>query len=85
MQILLILEQFSSRPGAQEVNELVELERIKPICDMIKEKKLNEKVTFSIDSYTPSVVEYALKSGFTLINDITGASDDTVIKLAIKI
>ena len=74
----------SSRPGAQEVNELVELERIKPICDMIKEKKLNEKVTFSIDSYTPSVVEYALKSGFTLINDITGASDDTVIKLAIK-
>ena len=51
---------------------------------MIKALKLNEKNTFSIDSYTPSVVEYALNSGFTLINDITGASDESIIKLAVK-
>jgi len=74
----------SSRPGAETVSELVELERIKPICDMISEKQLYEKATFSIDSYTPSVVEYALKSGFTLINDITGASDNALIALAVK-
>lgn len=74
----------SSRPGADEVNEAEELKRIKPICDMIKALKLNEKNTFSIDSYTPSVVEYALNSGFTLINDITGASDESIIKLAVK-
>lgn len=74
----------SSRPGADEVDEDEELERIKPICDVIKTQKLYEEAVFSIDSYTPSVVEYALKSGFTLINDITGASDEKVIKLAVK-
>jgi dihydropteroate synthase len=74
----------SSRPNAEMVSELVELERMKPICDAIASEKLYEKVTFSIDSYTPSVVEYALKSGFTLVNDITGASDEAIIKLAVK-
>ncbi len=75
---------ISSRPGAQAVSELVELERIKPICDAIHTEKLYKKATFSIDSYTPSVIEYALKSGFKLINDITGASDESLIKLAVK-
>ena len=74
----------SSRPGAQEVSELVELERMKPICDMIHAEKLYEKATFSVDSYTPDVVKYALNRGFTLINDITGASNDEIIKLAVK-
>ena len=74
----------SSRPNAQKVSELAELERINPICDSIKSEKLHEKARFSIDSYTPSVVEYALKSGFTFINDITGASNDDIIKLAVK-
>lgn len=74
----------SSRPGAEIVSEAEELERIKPICDAINTQKLYEKATFSIDSYTPSVVEYALKSGFTLINDITGASDEALIQLAIE-
>jgi dihydropteroate synthase len=62
----------------------VEFERIKPICDAIKREKLFEKVIFSIDSYTPNIVEYALKSGFTIINDITGAKDEKLIELAIK-
>ena len=74
----------SSRPGADEVSAEEELRRIKPICDIIQSEKLYEKVTFSVDSYTPSAVEYALKSGFTLINDITGASDDKLIELALK-
>ena len=74
----------SSRPNADVVSDEVELERIKPICDSIKSKKLYEKVSFSVDSYTPSVIEYALKSGFTLVNDITGASNDEVVKLAVE-
>jgi len=73
----------SSRPNAETVSELVEQGRMKPICDAIKSEKLYEKSTFSIDSYTPSVVEYALKSGFTLINHITGASNEGIIKLAV--
>ena len=74
----------SSRPNADEVSEDLELERIKPICDVIKAEKLYEKASFSIDSYTPSVIEYALQSGFDLLNDITGASDDMVIALAVE-
>ncbi len=74
----------SSRPGADEVSQADELERIKPICDMIKECKLYEKVSFSIDSYSPEVIEYALKSGFGLINDISGARDERVTLLAVK-
>jgi len=74
----------SSRPNADTVSELVELQRIKPICDVISSEKLYETTSFSIDSYTPSVVEYALKSGFSIINDITGASNEALIKLAVK-
>ena len=73
----------SSRPNADEVSAELELERIKPICDVIKKEKLYEEASFSIDSYTPSVIEYALKSGFNLVNDITGASNDEVVKLAV--
>ena len=74
----------SSRPNADAVSEEVELERMKPICDLIASEKLLDKVIFSVDSYTPKVIEYALNSGFTLINDITGASNEEVIRLALK-
>ena len=74
----------SSRPNAPLVSEKSELERIKDICDVIKTKKLYEKISFSIDSYNPSVIEYALKSGFNVVNDITGASNEEVIALALK-
>jgi len=74
----------SSRPYADIVSEEEELNRIKPICDTIHKTHLYSLATFSIDSYTPSVVEYALQSGFGIINDITGARDERIIKLAIK-
>jgi dihydropteroate synthase len=74
----------SSRPNANEVSSDNELKRIKPICDVIRDKKLYTQASFSIDSYSPNVIEYALKSGFNLINDITGAMDNRVIELAIK-
>jgi dihydropteroate synthase len=74
----------SSRPGSAPVDAAIELERIAPTCDAIREHKLYDKALFSIDSYTPSVVEYALQSGFGLVNDITGASDLALIKLAVE-
>ena len=73
----------SSRPGAELVSERVELERIRPICDAIANSALAQQVIFSIDSYAPSVISYALESGFKIINDITGASNDEVIELAV--
>ena len=74
----------SSRPNSKVVSEDIELDRIKYICDTIKSQKLFDKVDFSIDSYSPNVIEYALNSGFKIVNDITGAENIDIIKLVTK-
>lgn len=74
----------STRPGSDAVSPEEELERLKPICDIIAEEKLYEKVDFSIDSYTPCVIEYALKSGFKIVNDITGLESDEIAQITAK-
>ena len=74
----------SSAPFSKNVSAQEELERIKPILELIKEKKLYEKVDFSIDSYEPLVIQEALKSGFKIVNDITGLQNDEVCKLCAK-
>ncbi len=72
----------SSRPGSEMIDAKEELARIKPIVDEIYAKKLYERVTFSLDSYEPLVLEYALDRGFSIINDIRGLESDEVAKLA---
>jgi len=74
----------SSAPNSKEVNAKDELLRAKPIFDLIKKEKLYEKADFSIDSYEPEVISYALKSGFKIVNDITGLENDEVCKLCAK-
>lgn len=74
----------SSRPGSKLVSKKEELKRIIPICNAILKHKLYKQVTFSIDSYTPKVIEYALKSGFSIVNDITGLENDKVAKIVAK-
>lgn len=74
----------SSAPNSALVSADEELLRVKPILDLIQEKKLYEKVKFSIDSYEPQVIEYALKSGFKIVNDITGLANDEVCRLCGK-
>ncbi|WP_457605652.1 dihydropteroate synthase [Nitratifractor sp.] len=74
----------SSRPGAEPVPVEEELRRLRPLCEAIGEGSFPEDVLFSIDSYTPEAVELALKSGFSLVNDITGAADDRIVELAVE-
>jgi len=74
----------SSRPGSVAVSRDEELARLKDILNLINKQKLYEKATFSIDSYTPEVVEFALNCGFKIVNDITGARDEKIIKLTKK-
>ena len=74
----------SSRPNAPVVSAKEGMQRLKPILDAIKEQKLYEKVRFSIDSYEPYVVEYALMSGFEILNDITGLQNDEVCKICAR-
>lgn len=51
---------------------------------MIEKEKLHEKVEFSLDSYSPLCIEYALKRGFSIVNDITALQNDEVAKLVAK-
>ncbi len=71
----------SSRPNAPQVDFEEEFTRVKMILDEIKNNKLYEKARFSIDSYAPKVISYALESGFSIVNDITGLQNDEVCKL----
>ena len=71
----------SSRPDSLPVTPSDELSRVKPIIDIIAKEKLYEKVKFSIDSYEPEVIFYALENGFQIVNDITGLANDEVCKL----
>ncbi len=71
----------SSRPNAPMVSCEEEFARIEPIVNLIAEEKLYEKCRFSIDSYTPNVIKYALESGFSIVNDITGLEDNEVCRL----
>ncbi|HIC43437.1 MAG TPA: dihydropteroate synthase [Sulfurimonas sp.] len=71
----------SSRPGSKNVAEKDELLRLKPILDIIYEQRLYEKVSFSLDSYAPLPISYALERGFGIINDITGLDNNLVCKL----
>ncbi len=74
----------SSRPGSLGVSDTEELSRIKPIIDVIFEHKLYKRVRFSLDSYSPLCVEYALQRGFSIVNDITALANDAVAKLVAK-
>jgi dihydropteroate synthase len=71
----------SSRPGSKSVSEEEELFRVKDIIDIIASEKLYHDTSFSIDSYSAKVIEYALQNGFKIANDITGLADDRVCNI----
>ena len=71
----------SSRPNAPVVKVDEELLRVEAIFKLINKRKLYEKVKFSCDSYEPKVIQKALESGFSIVNDITGLQNDEVCKL----
>lgn len=66
----------STGPGSEFVSAEEELRRIKPIIDFIEKENLAKKVIFSVDTYKASVAEYALKHGFSMVNDVTALRGD---------
>ncbi|MBD3824305.1 MAG: dihydropteroate synthase [Epsilonproteobacteria bacterium] len=72
----------SSKPDSHAVSPQEELERIRSIVDAVYRQKLYEKVRFSLDSYEPLPIRYALDRGFGIINDITALENDAVCKIA---
>lgn len=66
----------STGPGSPDVSTEEELNRVKPIIDVIAEKKLTDKTLFSIDTYKADIAEYALEHGCQMVNDVTALRGD---------
>lgn len=71
----------STRPGAEEVPVMEELERVIPVIRALKGKV---PIPISIDTMKPQVAEAALKEGATFINDVTGFRHPEMISIAAK-
>ncbi|MCX7544356.1 dihydropteroate synthase [Marinicella gelatinilytica] len=72
----------STRPGAAEVSEQAEIERVVPIIEALREQF--PKVTLSIDSRKPEVMAAALHAGANFINDINALQSDGAIEVALE-
>ena len=64
----------STRPGSLPVSEYDECERILPIIESIK--KIDSKITISVDTYKASVANKAIEAGADIVNDISGLTFD---------
>lgn len=72
----------SSRPGAEPVSVEVEINRIIPVINGILAK--NKDAVLSVDTTKSVVADEALKSGATIINDISGLLFDSKMPDIIK-
>jgi dihydropteroate synthase len=67
----------SSRPGAEDIDEKLEIERIMPVLLKILQER--PKTVISIDTTKNLVASKALECGAHIINDISGGSYDPQI------
>ena len=64
----------SSRPGSTPVSEKLELERLLPTIELIKENCTDIKI--SIDTFRSSVAKSCIENGADIINDISAGEYD---------
>ncbi|MDF4202294.1 dihydropteroate synthase [Maribacter sp. SA7] len=75
---------YSSRPGALEVDEATELQRITPIVDLIL-KNFPEAI-LSIDTFRSNVAKACIEKGAAIVNDISaGLQDDNMLNTVAKL
>ena len=68
---------YSTRPGAVNITEEEELERLVPVITSIR-KHFPEQL-ISVDSFRASVAEKAVGEGANIINDISGGTIDPLM------
>jgi dihydropteroate synthase len=61
----------STRPGADEVDEAVELERVVPVIERLTQAAGAHAAAVSIDTRKADVAERALQAGARIVNDIS--------------
>lgn len=65
---------MSTRPGAEDIPESIEFERISHAVRLVRERF--PKAVISVDTWRSSVVETAYKNGADMINDVSGGTFD---------
>jgi dihydropteroate synthase len=68
---------YSTRPGAVNITEEEELERLIPVITSVR-RHFPEQI-ISVDSFRASVVEKAVGEGANIINDISGGTIDNAM------
>lgn len=69
----------STRPGSVAISVEQELERVLPV---ITKLRAETDVPISIDTYKPEVARACLEAGATLLNDITGLTQEAMLQVA---
>ena len=64
----------STKPFSEPIDSKIQLERILPILDYVKEK--NIKTPISIDTRSAEVAQECIKNGASIINDVSGFDYD---------
>lgn len=72
----------SSRPGSDLIESSVEIERLKEVSLYIKNNNLDKLARFSIDTYNHKTAAFALSHGFSIINDVSGFSNEQMFNVA---
>lgn len=74
---------YSSRPGAQEVSESDEIERVVPVIEKLIAQFPD--LLISVDTFRSKVADLALTAGASMVNDISGgALDDSMYAVVAK-
>ncbi|GAB3182198.1 dihydropteroate synthase [Telluribacter humicola] len=68
---------YSTRPGAQEVSQAEELDRVLPVVETIH-KHLPDAL-ISIDTFRSGVAMEAVRAGAAIINDVSGGTLDAAM------
>jgi dihydropteroate synthase len=71
---LLDVGGYSTRPGAEEVSEEVELKRVVPIIKSIVQEF--SQAVVSVDTFRAEVAKQALDAGASMVNDVSGGQLD---------
>lgn len=74
----------SSKPGSALISSEEEIGRLGGLFNEVVKRGLGERVKLSIDTYNYQTAEYALKSGFRILNDILGFSDERMFEVCSK-
>lgn len=75
---------YSTRPGAKDVSETEELERL--IKVILSIRKAFPEILISVDTFRANVAEKAVMAGANIINDISGGTlDDKMFEMVARL